>query len=211
MATTTTNEWFRNEEWNAAIEARFLKLRKSRNKGQRLRIQACHLVEKHPEAALALLNKYFSLGDHFFDAQALVDEATAYESPGRIDEAICSLQKALHQEREFPNVKTEAWSHYALLIAVHSRGSKYAEALRVLAENESDFLFPVQTFRWHAASALIRAAQGHRKLAKEHAIEALKAARMGRSRMRNHPKQGLVGSGYADLRSTLLLLTGPNS
>jgi hypothetical protein len=67
MATTANNEWFRNEEWNAAIEARFFeKLRNSRNKGQHLRIQACHLAEKHPEAAPGLAQQVLLFGRSLF-------------------------------------------------------------------------------------------------------------------------------------------------
>ena len=202
------HQWFRNEEWNAAIAAQFVeKLRRARDKAQYLRIQACHLTEKHPEVALALLDKYFSLGEHLFDAEAFLDEATAYKSLGRIDEAILSLRKALKHEREFPNVKTQAWSEYALLIAVNSRAAEYEEALRVLAENKSDFLFPAETFCWHGANALIRAAQGRQRSAKEHAIEALKAARMTHSGLRYHPRIGLVGPGFERIKNKLIQIS----
>jgi hypothetical protein len=40
----------------------------------------------------------------------------------------------LQREREFPNVKTRAWSRYALLIAQKKLDHLYDDALRVLRE-----------------------------------------------------------------------------
>lgn len=202
-------DWFRNEEWNATIEAQFFeKLRRARDKAQYLCIQSGHLAKAHPEAALELLKRYFALGEDFHMASAFLNEAAAYLTLGRIDEAIRSYRKALEREREFPNLKTAAWSEYALLIATESREPDYDEVLQLLEERKSELMFPVERFKWHAANALIRAAQGHRQEAKEHAIKALDAARTDDSGFRYHPKVGLVGSTYEDLRNKLVQLSG---
>jgi tetratricopeptide (TPR) repeat protein len=129
-------------------------------------------------------------------------------SLGKTDEAIRSLRKALDRERQYPNVKTTAWSEFVLVIAAQKLESHFGEALQVLTEYESDFIFPVEVFQWHAAYALIRDAQGNRQAAKEHAIKALDAAQTTHSGFRFHPQVGLVGDAYENIKDRLLQLSG---
>jgi tetratricopeptide (TPR) repeat protein len=173
-----------------------------------LRIQAGCLVESQSQAALSLLEKYFALGEDFDLAQAYLDQARAYMALGRTDDAIQSLEKALERERQFPNVKTAAWSEFAMLVATLNLGSRFPRAIQVLSENRPQPLFPVEKFKWHTAHSLILAAQGNAKAAKEHAVEALKAAQATHSGFRHHPSVGLVGTEYEELRDKLVRLTG---
>lgn len=198
-------EWFRNRKWDAATEARFNeKLRRARDKAQPLRIQAGYLVNTNPEAALALLDRYFALGDRFDIAQAYLDQAEAHLTLGAQKEVLQSLENALQREREFPNVKTQAWSRYTLLIAEKRLDHLYDSALQVLRENPlTSHSFPVDGFRWNAASALIAVARGLCDQATQSAAKALQFADLTHSGFRYHPDVGLVGSQYEDLAKEL--------
>jgi hypothetical protein len=111
-----------------------------------------------------------------------------------LDDALRSLENALSREREFPNLKTDAWSEFAIFVATMNLKSQFSKALEVLSENLSILLFPVEKFKWHAASALILAAQGERKPASQHATKALETAQARHSGFRYHPTVGLVRS-----------------
>ena len=156
------DDWFRNRKWDAEAEAHFNeKLRRARNKAQPLRIQAGYLVNTDPRAALALLDRYFALGDHLENAQAFLDQAEAHLTLEALEEALRSLENALQREREFPNVKTNAWRRYAILVAEKKLDHLYDSALQVLRENpQSSLWFPVDGFLWNAAFALIADALG---------------------------------------------------
>jgi len=204
------DEWFRSSDWNSTIEAKFNeRLGRSRDKPQYLRIQACHLAERHPEAALSLLDRYFLTGDKSHRASAFQDQATAYVALGRVEDAIQALRNALAHEREFTGVKTGAWSDFAMLVASRGLKTHFQEALGVLAENQSQSLliFPLAKFKWHAAHALIREAHGEFGVAREHAIRALEAANAKNSGFRYHPNVGLVGPEFRVLRHQLFELS----
>ncbi len=95
-----------------------------------------------------------------------------------------------------------------MLVATQTLEPYFQEVLQVLTENKSQPLFPVEKFKWHAAHALIMAAQGDRETAKDQAIRALDVAKVNHSGFRYHPTVGLVESNYEALRDRLLVLSG---
>jgi len=198
-------DWFRNKKWDAATEAHFdEKLRRARDKAQYLRIQASHLQDTDPKAALALLDRYFALGKHFDMASAFLSQAEAHLRLGEQEDALRSLERALQRERDFPNVKTQAWSRFVLLVAERKLEALYDIALQVLQENPlSSRSFPVDGFLWNAAFALIADATGQRKHAAETAAKALEFAALTQSGFRYHDDVGVVGAGYDELKKEL--------
>ena len=151
------DDWFRNTSWNARIADAFdAKLRRARRRGQYLRIQACTLAESHPEAALALLDRYFDQPDERFDdAQAHVDRATALLALERVDDAIGANESALAQEAKRPNLLTMACIELPYLIAMRALERHYARAFDLLIEHRERLMFPVDHFRWHVDRALM--------------------------------------------------------
>jgi len=110
----------------------------------------------------------------------------------------------LQREREFPDLKTQAWSRYALLVAEKRLDHLYDSALQVLRESPlQSNSFPVDGFRRHAAFALIADAQGMGEPAAESATKVLQFADLMHSRFRYHPDVGLVRPECDSLRKEL--------
>lgn len=188
------DDWFRNENWNPAIEgAFFAKLRRARDKSQYLRIQACTLARKEPLVALRLLNEYFTQANQFDRAQAFVDSALAYLTLGETEKAITSYESALAHEEQRPSVKTNAYLDLPFLIATQRLAARFEQALALLDTHKPRLTLPVDVFRWHAAYALIANQVGLPVVASEHAKVALGAASRDLSGFRYHPAVGLVG------------------
>jgi tetratricopeptide (TPR) repeat protein len=198
------DDWFRQTDWNAEIETAFFeKLRRAREKKQYLRIQASTIAGCRPEVALRLLDKYFALGEHFDQAQAYADRATAYLALGDIEHAIAALEAALVREEQYPQLLTYAYLDLSFLIASHHIESRYKQALELLERHRTRSTFPVDHFRWHATYALILSAQAKTSSAREHARLALAAATKDHSGFRYHPSVGLVGTKYEHIREQL--------
>jgi hypothetical protein len=186
------------------IQADFdARLRRARDKVQPLKIQAALLVERHPEVALRLLERYFESGDTLFLADAFSTQAKAHVALGDISHALESYVTALTREAEFANLKTNSFVEYPLLIAENGLTERYDDALRVLAERQADLTFPLQHFMWHAARALIFSAQGGSARARSEALLALVAADQSTSGFRYHQSLGIVGDSLRPLRQRL--------
>jgi len=196
----SSDDWYRNAEWNEEIAERFeAKLKRARRKAQYLRIQACSLARSEPRVALQLLDRYFELGDDFDHAQAYVDRATAYRSLGQLENAVKSYEQALHREAEFPNLQTQAYLDLPFLIATSPVPERFDQAHALLDQFPERLMFPVDVFRWNAAYALILAARSHASEASAYAQAALEAAAKDKSGFRYHQSLGLVGGRYPEL------------
>jgi tetratricopeptide (TPR) repeat protein len=201
------DDWYRNTVWNDQTSNLFFtKLVRARDKSQYLRIQACTLAPAHPDVALELLQKYFALGEHFDQAQAYVDQATAYLALGNDQRAIEAYGRALAREREHPNVRTQAVIDLPFLIAIRRMREHYDTALDLVRQSSKDTLWPVTVFKQQATIALISADLGNQQAARDHAARAIEAAAAQNSRFRDHPTLGLVGSKFDDVRASLMAI-----
>jgi tetratricopeptide (TPR) repeat protein len=122
--------------------------------------------------------------------------ATAYIAKGEIENAINSYGKALERESASPNLKTDAYILYPLLIVENKLTNLYQSANSVLDEHQERLMFPVDHFRWHAAKAIISTESGNNERAAEHAAQAFDAAQIKKSGFRFHQNLGLVGKEY---------------
>lgn len=106
-----------------------------------------------------------------------------------VDEALWWFRKALQAERDFPNVRTQAFLHFSKLVARHRKREFYGEVARLLHERESEIVFPIDRYYSEAALAMIAEDQGDLAEACRHACMALEAGQ------RQH-------SGFTSIRSS---------
>ena len=198
------SDWYRNSSWSESIERDFdAKLSRARRKSTYLRIQACTLAKAYPEIALKLLDRYFELDDDFDHAQAFVDQAIAFVSLDRIEDAVESYSRALNREIEFPKLKTDAYISLPFMISTRCLEQHYGMANRLLDQHESRLMFPYDRFRWNCARALIASRTGDLVAAKRSARLAISSAQQDSSGFRYHPNVGLVGGKHPELISEL--------
>ncbi len=169
------------------------KLKSARRKEQYLRIQASTLSEKLPDVALELLGQYFELDDDFDHAQAYCDKALALKTLGKLEEAVASYKLALKRESEFPNLLTDAYINFPMIVALNKMVKYFSEANAVLDKNKDRIMFPVDHFRWHAAKSIFESERGNKEEASIQAGLALDAAKIKKSGFRYHQNLGLVG------------------
>ena len=186
-------DWYRNEDWNEEIEAQFVaKLKRSRRKEQYLRIQAYYLAEKKPDVSLRLLDQYFDLGDHFGLTQAYCTQALAFQTQDKLEEAAQAYILAIKRESEYPNVLTNAFLDYSILVAMNGMKEHFAKANNVLDENTLRVIFPVQHFLRYAAKAILESLQGNNEASFANAKAALEKVQIKDSGLPYHKNLGLV-------------------
>jgi tetratricopeptide (TPR) repeat protein len=194
------DDWFRNNRWDDEIAAQFeAKLKRARRKGQYLRIQASTLAATDPPVALALLDRYFAQSDErMLDAPAHVDRATAFMALGRLEDALNSYEEALKAEAAGRSILTQAYVDLPYTVSVHGVRHRFDRALQILREHQERVTFPVESFKWNAAQAIIAGKKGLRNEAQMFATAALEAASKDHSGFRYHPTIGLVSDEHAE-------------
>lgn len=194
------HDWYRSTAWDPQIAEAFeARLARARSKEQYLRIQASHLTTSHPDTALALLDRYFALPDQLDAAHAHVDQATAFLTQGRLQEALEALKAALAREQAFPNLRTLAYVEFPLLVATHGIKPEYPNAREVLAASKERPVFPAERFKWNAASALLLIEGGDHEAARPFASAAVAAAELWPGFTGPRPELGHVPDDCAEL------------
>ena len=209
-------EWYRRTTWSDAdredFNARLKRSRGARNKAQYLRIQAVHLAASgHHVGAIELLDRLFAeFPERIELALAHSQKAKSLVTLGQMDAAIKEYRAALQAERDFPNVRTNAWLDFGWLVAEKQMTDHYNEALHVLLEfrEKCDLKLPATEYRYAAVHAMLADYRGDKALAREFARQALAEAEKHHSGLRYHPTVGLVGSERNTLSDRLETLAG---
>jgi len=185
----SSDDWYRNEDWNESIEEHFYsKLKRARTqRDQYLVIQALTLTDKNPMVSLRLVDEYFeSRKNQFDDVRALLAKANAFMALGDIERCVVTYKEILQREIEFPNHQTGTFLDYPYLVATQKIETEFANALDVLNEHIDRLMFPLDYYKWHASKAIISNDGSEAK-------KALDAAKVKRSGFRFHQDVGLVG------------------
>lgn len=193
------NDWFRNKTWNSNIESVFFKkLGRARSqRDQYLAIQALVLAPVKPDITLRLVSMYFdSRKNDFHDYRVLIAKGKALEVQGDFAAAVETYKDLIAWQGARPSVKAGGDLMLAYLVATESLSEHFDFALEQLRRMPDADVFPVATFRRHAAAALIYSDKQESSLAQSHAVQALEAADIRHTGLRYHPKLGLVGPEY---------------
>jgi tetratricopeptide (TPR) repeat protein len=192
--------WYRNEDWSNEIAADFeRRLARSRHqKAQNLTLQGYHLIARHPDVALDLLQRAVELDDPFEAPRALAFMATAHLALGDVDGALDAYEAALERQIAQPNVIAVQPADYLFVVGLFQRTERLA-----LAEPIADALPDQGLFgpdpQVHAAKALVYQLAGRPEHARGQAQLALPL-------MNELPDVAALGIDIADLRRRMALL-----
>ena len=195
-------EWFRRNTWTDAdrndFNSRLGRSRGGSRKAQYLRLQALHLAQAGLHlAAIELLDRLFAeFPDKVQLALAHAQKAESLAKIGQPDAAIDEYRECLQTERDFPNVRTNAWLDFCWLVLEMHRTFLYDEVRKVVEEfrNEGGLKFPAIEYRYAVIQAMLAEARGEISRAREFAQQALVQAEKNHSGLRYHPTVGLVGT-----------------
>jgi tetratricopeptide (TPR) repeat protein len=204
-------DWFRKQSWSQEDQSGFWqRIAKARenSRAQYVFIQGFTLMEAGPNYRTDAI----ALFDHVIDryptsasfVRALSAKAECLLDSGDAEGALIYYDRAIKQMRIAPNNQTWAWLEFAWVVATKGLTNHFKSALDLLDEfGSSRQPFPVVAFRICGSRALIQSACGLTDSAKAAARTALDAADKAESGLRYHPKVGVVGSSYDDIRARL--------
>ncbi|WP_029082659.1 tol-pal system YbgF family protein [Bradyrhizobium sp. th.b2] len=204
-------DWFRRQSWSQEDQTEFWhRLRKAReqNRPQYVFIQGFTLLETGPQYYASAIKHFDYVIDRYSDSirfvQALSAKADCLAASGDIEGALAYYERAIQTMRIKPNNQTWAWLDFVWIVATNELSNYYETALAILDEFGSQPpLFPVTAFRFYGSRALIQSACGLTDSARNAARTALAAADKEVSGLRYHPKLGVIGSSYRDIRERL--------
>lgn len=212
-----SDDWCRNSEWSADIEAAFnAKLMRARNKSSYLRIQASHLASSHPDVALRLVERGLENAERW-DAVNLLDvQASAWLALGETESALGSLRKAVALRYvERPKIVSRADLRFARIVASGRIVELYSEALAMLdarAADASGLVLPDFRYELHGSRALILERVSEPEQARQEAVKAMEAAGERASGLPSHAGIGLVKATDDDFgRQVRFLAFGPEA
>lgn len=196
-------DWYRRTSWSSDDQQAFFeRLNRSRSdhtKSQYLRIQALSLQDTgkraHLAAAIELLDQMFSECPQRHElASAHMQKGQCLLALGFVDDGLEELRKSLAAMRAHPNVRCMTHLEFGWAVVQHKRRDLIDETHDVLEEfrSESDFLFPVHTYRYFGVVAIIADWLGDSEHAARFAFRAMEAADRDHSGFSRHPRFGLV-------------------
>ena len=191
------DNWYRRTSWTeddqTAFYARLKRSRGQFNKAQYLRIQAHHLQQLHPDAALELLD--YLIAEQPYPSElpsAHLQAAECHVALRHTEQALKHFRKALSAEQSTNGIRTFAFLHFSLFVVSKELSEYYDEVRQILIDHVDRCIFPVHFYHWHLCMAWLDEQLEDHASAAKHAASALDAAGQESSGFRYHPKLGLV-------------------
>ena len=209
-------DWYRRTTWTEADKVDFyLRLKRSHDKTQYLRIQASTLASAGNYAvAIELLNELLEFYPKISElASAYSQLAEAYAHFGQLNNVIKFYEASLKVQQEYPIVKNSAWLCYPLFLVENEIIEHYPRANSILIENysESYLDFPLHKYWYNSAKAVLLQYSGDIEVAKKFASAAIDAAELKHSGLRYHPNLGLVDIAKSKIHPRLIQLISDES
>ncbi len=190
-------EWYRKKGWSPKRrEEFFARLRRCREKSEYVRVQGQELLDTKSRRSHLGALELFELYLREYPGAGL--QFTVYDGIaecrvrlGELDRAVEAYRRLFRVMRKHKDIQPHSAFEFGWLVVSTPLPKLYAEALAVLDEFSQD-TFPIDRYRDHLLRALIFAARGKRRKARQHARAALAETAITHSGLRYHPTFGLV-------------------